>query len=171
MNKEILRMQMLAGIITEGQYKETIEENNIEGIDVSQVKDLLNDPIIKKMSSQLKADPKALKNVIKFISDHKDDKSPLDEFHDKFSLKQKLTAMLTSAGIPSVLGGLFGLTLQAGSTHADMNGLICALTAAVIGLGVGALTTAGFKRSMFEEEEDLSVEDQIQKIVDLGKSM
>jgi len=31
MNKETLRMQMLAGIITEGQYKEKINENE-EGI-------------------------------------------------------------------------------------------------------------------------------------------
>ena len=28
MNKEQLRMQMLAGVITEGQYKEKLEENS-----------------------------------------------------------------------------------------------------------------------------------------------
>jgi hypothetical protein len=31
MNKEQLRMQMLAGIITEGQYKEKMEEEEVRG--------------------------------------------------------------------------------------------------------------------------------------------
>ena len=30
MNKEYLRMQKLAGVITEGQYKEKLEENNLK---------------------------------------------------------------------------------------------------------------------------------------------
>ena len=32
MNKEYLRMQKLAGVITEGQYKEKLEESKIENI-------------------------------------------------------------------------------------------------------------------------------------------
>jgi len=38
MNKETLRMQMLAGIITEGQYKEKLDENNPNWIDLDSPK-------------------------------------------------------------------------------------------------------------------------------------
>jgi hypothetical protein len=170
MKKETLRMQMLAGIITESQYKEKIEENNVEGIDVSLVKDLMNDPNVKKMTSKLKADPKSLKDVIKFIGDHSNDNSPLnEEAYKDFTTKEKIASMLRSISIPAPLGYLFGFMIDAGSVNSTMAGLVGALTAAVIGLGIGAAATDGFKRALFED--GMSVEDQIQKIVNLGKQM
>ena len=170
MNKETLRMQMSAGILTESQYKEKIEESNVEGIDASQVKDLMSDPNVKKMTAKLKADPKSLKDVIKFIGDHSNDNSSLnEEAYKEFTTKEKIASLLRSVAIPAPLGYLFGFMLDAGSVDSTMNGLVAALTAAVIGLGIGAAATDGFKRSLFED--GMSVEDQIQKIVDLGKSM
>jgi hypothetical protein len=47
MNKEQLRMQMLAGIITEGQYKEKTEEDSYESKVLS---------ILKKMASEKQLD-------------------------------------------------------------------------------------------------------------------
>ena len=169
MEKETLRMQMLAGIITESQYKEKINENSIEGIDVSLVKDLMNDPNIKKASAQLKADPKSLKNVIKFIADHSNDNTPLnEETVPTYSVKERIKAMLTGAGIAAPLGFLFGFMADAGSIDSGMHGLVAALTTAVLGAGIGALATWSDTQV---NEADMSIEDQIQKIVDLGKSM
>jgi hypothetical protein len=165
MNKETLRMQMLAGIITEGQYKEKIEENNVEGIDVSQVKDLMNDPNIQKASSKLKADPKSLENVVKFIADHSNDNTSLDE--EILSTKERIKSMLTSAGIAAPLGYLFGFMADAGSIDSTMHGLVAALTTAVLGAGISALATWKDKIN----EADMSIEDQIKTIVDLGKQM
>ena len=169
MKKETLRMQMLAGIITESQYKEKIEENNVEGIDVSLVKDLMNDPNIQKASAKLKADPKSLKNLVKFIADHSDDNTPLnEETVPSHSVKERIQAMLAGAGIAAPLGYLFGFMIDAGSVDSTMNGLIAALTTAVIGAGIGALATWGTKEI---NEANMSIEDQIQTIVDLGKQM
>ena len=169
MKKETLRMQMLAGIITESQYKEKIEENNVEGIDVSLVKDLMNDPNIQKASAKLKADPKSLENVVKFISDHSNDNTPLnEETKPTYSIKERIKAMLTGAGIAAPLGYLFGFMIDAGNVDSTMHGLVAALTTAVIGAGIGALATWSDTQV---NEANMSIEDQIQNIVDLGKSM
>lgn len=69
MTKETLRMQMLAGIITESQYKEKLNENKVGNIDLNLVNQLKNNPEIKKLSQKLKADKNLLNKTIKFISD------------------------------------------------------------------------------------------------------
>jgi hypothetical protein len=217
MNNELLRMQMLAGIITESQYKEKINENIVEGIDVSLVKDLMNDPNIKKITAKLKADPEALKKTIKFVSTYANKEVPLNESDkldhlmmqkqavDKIPWKQfvkkgdvlylggkplesytieelaslikasqadqeaqtaaekakeekqkedakknlqmnkkdKLYSIASWLGFPALLG-----SMMAGFVDSTVSGgvmLVGALTAALLGLGVGALTTKGFK--------------------------
>ena len=69
MTNEQLRMQMLAGIITESQYKEKLNENKVGNIDLNLVNQLKNNPEIKKLSQKLKADKNLLNKTIKFISD------------------------------------------------------------------------------------------------------
>jgi hypothetical protein len=68
MNKEILRMQMLAGIITESQYKEKIQENKIGNIDLNAVKQLQNSPGAKKIAQTLKSDKNLLNKALKFVA-------------------------------------------------------------------------------------------------------
>ena len=62
MNKEYLRMQKLAGVITEGQYKEKLEESKIENIadkvadnpKLDQILSKLSPEKLEKMSNELK---------------------------------------------------------------------------------------------------------------------
>jgi hypothetical protein len=178
MKKETLRMQMLAGIITESQYKEKIQENKVEGIDVSQVKDLMSDPNVKKMAAQLKSDPKSLKNAIKFIADHSKDNTSLDEEQslEEGSLKDRINSILLGSGIAAPIGWLFGFMADSQSVDASLHGLATALTAAIMIGGMVALGTTHDKTPQNPTKQDMneveiSVEDQIQKIIDLGKSM
>jgi hypothetical protein len=178
MTQEQLRMQMLAGIITESQYKEKIQENKVEGIDVSQVKDLMSDPTVKKIAAQLKADPKSLKSAIKFIADHSKDNTSLNEEEslEEGSLKDRIKDILTGSGIAAPIGFLMGFMLDAQSVDATMNSLVGALTAAVMIGGMVALGTTHDKTPQNPTKQDMNevemgIEDQIQKIVDLGKSM
>ena len=81
--------------------------------------------------------------------------------------KDKLYSIASWLGFPALLGSMMaGFNSPVAPDGAI---LICTLTAALLGLGVGALLTKGFKEKVLEEE--MSIEDQIQKIVDLGKSM
>jgi len=178
MNKETLRMQMLAGILTESQYKEKIQENKVEGIDVSQVKDLMSDPTVKKIAAQLKADPKSLKSAIKFIADHSKDNTSLNEEEslEEGSLKDRIKDILTGSGIAAPIGWLMGYMLDVGSVDSTMHGLVGALTAAVMIGGMVALGTTHTKTPPNPTKQDMNevemgIEDKIQKIVDLGKSM
>jgi hypothetical protein len=66
-------MQMLAGIITEGQYKETIEtENstpeNAADIVVSNLSKIENSPEIKNIADKIAKDPKATKELMMLLS-------------------------------------------------------------------------------------------------------
>jgi hypothetical protein len=235
-------MQMLAGIITESQYKEKINENNVGSVDVSLVKDLMNDPNVKKITAKLKADPEALKKTIKFVSTYANKEVPLNE-NDKITnlmmqklavdeipwkefvkkgdilylgdkplesytteelaslikasradkeaqtaaekareekareeakkqlqmnKKDKLYSIASWLGFPALLGSMMAGFVDSAAPGGVV--LVSALTAALLGLGVGALATKGFKEKVLHEE-DMSIEDQIQKIIDLGKSM
>jgi hypothetical protein len=68
MNKEILRMQMLAGIITEGQYKEKLNEEEIPQITVSDIETLKRDPKIQSFAKKLAQNhPEELEKAKEFL--------------------------------------------------------------------------------------------------------
>jgi hypothetical protein len=183
MAKEFIRMQKLAGLITESQYKRKLIENQIDegeigGIDVDLVKSFRGNPYVKKISQQLKADPELLKNVVKFIADNAGDKTPLLEEEERYTpgvdntklpLKKKLSVITSIAGIGAVLGGLMGL-MTAGPEFADpsMAAVVGALTMAVSSVGLGALGTDG----RFDEDlEEDSIEGTIKQILDIGEKL
>ena len=60
MNKETFRMQMLAGIITEGQYKEKINEEETPKLTVSDIETLKQDPKIQSFAKKLTQKPEEL---------------------------------------------------------------------------------------------------------------
>ena len=74
MEKETLRMQMLAGIITESQYKEKI--NEAEEITPEQAANMVtanlskieNSPKIQKIADKIANDPKATKELMAILS-------------------------------------------------------------------------------------------------------
>ena len=57
MNKEQLRMQMLAGIITEGQYKAKLNEANEDLIILKNLTDKRHNELYKWMTNNLKTEP------------------------------------------------------------------------------------------------------------------
>jgi hypothetical protein len=68
MNKETLRMQMLAGIITEGQYKEKLNEEEIPQITVSDIETLKQDPKIQSFAKKLAQNhPEELEKAKEFL--------------------------------------------------------------------------------------------------------
>jgi hypothetical protein len=68
MNKETFRMQMLAGIITEGQYKEKLNEEEIPQITVSDIETLKQDPKIQAFAKKLAQNhPEELEKAKEFL--------------------------------------------------------------------------------------------------------
>jgi len=68
MNKETLRMQMLAGIITEGQYKEKINEEETPRLTVSDIETLKQDPKIQAFAKKLAQKPEEIQKAKEFLS-------------------------------------------------------------------------------------------------------
>jgi hypothetical protein len=68
MNNELLRMQMLAGIITEGQYKEKINEEENPQLTVSDIEKLKQDPKIQSFAKKLSQKPEELEKAKEFLS-------------------------------------------------------------------------------------------------------
>ena len=67
MNKETLRMQMLAGIITESQYKEKINEEETPKLTVSDIETLKQDPKIQSFAKKLAQKPEELEKAKEFL--------------------------------------------------------------------------------------------------------
>ena len=67
MNKETLRMQMLAGIITESQYKEKINEEETPQLTVSDIETLKQDPKIQSLAKKLAQKPEELEKAKEFL--------------------------------------------------------------------------------------------------------
>jgi hypothetical protein len=67
MNKETLRMQMLAGIITESQYKEKMNEAETPQLTVSDIETLKQDPKIQSLAKKLAQKPKELEKAKEFL--------------------------------------------------------------------------------------------------------
>ena len=67
MNKETLRMQMLAGIITESQYKEKINEEETPKLTTSDIETLKQDPKIQAFAKKLTQKPEELEKAKEFL--------------------------------------------------------------------------------------------------------
>ena len=67
MNKETFRMQMLAGIITESQYKEKINEEETPKLTVSDIETLKKDPTIQAFSKKLTQKLEELEKAKEFL--------------------------------------------------------------------------------------------------------
>ena len=68
LNEQFRRMQKLAGIITENEYKQPIKENKIGNIDVDLAKKIQNTPEIKKLANALKSNKTLMDNALKFVA-------------------------------------------------------------------------------------------------------
>jgi hypothetical protein len=68
MNKETLRMQMLAGIITEGQYKAKLNEEETPRLTVSDIETLKQDPKIQAFAKKLAQKPEEIQKAKEFLS-------------------------------------------------------------------------------------------------------
>lgn len=85
MAKELLRMQLLAGVITEGQYKEKMEEAEGEKVDFDQ--------IAKELAGEFKLNPSDVQKSMDLI-----DEAKINEDY------------LTSTAVgPEVIGGVVAL--------------------------------------------------------------
>ena len=138
MNKEYLRMQKLAGVITEGQYKEKLEESKIENIadevadnpKLDQILSKLSPEKLEKMSNELKQlgiTPETSNNKIVDKVEDIEDKT-IDE--NEKSTKEKVASVLSGIGT-----GLIGSLLVP---------LIPVAIGSVVGsVGVGFAATAG----------------------------
>jgi hypothetical protein len=173
-NESFLKMQKLAGVITETQYNEKkrlienqLNENEIGGIDVEDVKKFASDPNVKKISQQLKSDPELLKKAVKFVADHAGEKTPLAEEESKW--KEKLKVILGTAGMGAVAGSLFGAMMNPGLPDPSMNMIVSALTMAIAAVGLAALGTSG--TFGVDENETSSLEDKIKQILAVGEKL
>ena len=138
MNKEYLRMQKLAGVITEGQYKEKLEESKIENIadkvadnpKLDQILSKLSPEKLEKMSNELKQlgiTPETSNSKIVDKVEDIEDKT-IDE--NEKSTKEKVASVLSGIGT-----GLIGSLLVP---------LIPVAIGSVVGsVGVGFAATAG----------------------------
>ena len=138
MNKEYLRMQKLAGVITEGQYKEKLEESKIENIadeiadnpKLDQILSKLSPEKLEKMSNELKQlgiTPETSNNKIVDKVEDIEDKT-IDE--NEKSTKEKVASVLSGIGT-----GLIGSLLVP---------LIPVAIGSVVGsVGAGFAATAG----------------------------
>ena len=68
LNEQFRRMQKLAGIITENEYKQPIKENKIGNIDIDLAKKIQDTPEIKKLANALKSNKTLMDNALKFVA-------------------------------------------------------------------------------------------------------
>ena len=128
MKKETLRMQMLAGIITESQYKEKI--NEAEEITPEQAANMVtanlskieNSPKIQKIADEIANDPQATKELMAILSKAN---IPLNENIDvdpseaeKLALMFAKKAETLSLNEDADVGGAFWLGLFGGGALA-----------------------------------------------------
>jgi hypothetical protein len=93
LNEEFRRMQLLAGVITEGEYKKELKENTAHGFDLDLLKDLQNDPATKKLRQQFVSNPQLALKAAKFVADYVDGKIDLSALDTSQTIKE-----LTSVG-------------------------------------------------------------------------
>jgi hypothetical protein len=67
MEKETLRMQMLAGIITESQYKAKLNEEETPQLTISDIETLEQDPKIQAFAKKLAQKPEELEKAKEFL--------------------------------------------------------------------------------------------------------
>ena len=146
MNKEFLHMQKLAGIITEGEYKEKLQTvREEEGVD--DVDDPKLDKIEDKVESELGKNPKLQKLALDAIKSlQKDTGLSLKDMQNREKVLKKLEE-LNEASIDQISKGTAALfaTLSAtsgavgagmkivggGGPHANASLIIAALTAGI----------------------------------------
>ena len=182
LNEEFRRMQLLAGVITENKYKEELKENTTQDLDLDLLKDLQNDPTTKKLRQQFISNPQLALKAAKFVADAVDGKIDLNEErytsgpnqgHEIPTTKEKIKGVLTSAGLGTIAS--FILTMSAAAQAIPPTGDLGALPiilasiigGSLIGTGIGAIATMGFKRKL--EEDDENIEDQLSQIIAIGR--
>jgi hypothetical protein len=173
---EAKRMQFLAGIINESQ----LNEEKVGSIDVNTVKQMINKPEVQKMADTLEDNPDAAKKLAAALSDPKAlailSGDSIDENERTFSPKERILRFLKYAGVGSVAGTLLlPMTLiTATATGPAILAMLAAgaIAGALIGSGVGAIATTGFKRELpFEEAEgqEDDIKTQIAQVLAFGK--
>ena len=116
MNKEFLHMQKLAGIITEGEYKEKLQTVREEEV-VANVNDPKLDKIEVKLKSELSKNPKLLKPSLDALKRLQDETGlSLEDMKDREKVLKKLEE-LNEASIDQISKGTAALfaTLSATS--------------------------------------------------------
>ena len=108
MNNEFIRMQKLAGLITESEYKSKLSEDKIGNIDLNLIKSLINTPEIKKLSQKLQSDKNLFNKALKFVADASSNEINEDEKYDNLLLQKQFTDLVMNE--PELLaksGGFF----------------------------------------------------------------
>jgi len=107
MNNEFIRMQKLAGLITESEYKEKLSEDKIGNIDLNLIKSLKNTPEIKKLSQKLQSDKNLFNKALKFVADASSNKINEDEKYDNLLLQKQFTDLVMNEPELSAKSGEF----------------------------------------------------------------
>ena len=108
MNNEFIRMQKLAGLITESEYKEKIKEDKIGNIDLNLVKSFKNNPEVKKLSQKLQTNKDLLNKALKFVADASSNEINEDEKYDNLLLQKQFTDLvMNEPELSAKSGGFF----------------------------------------------------------------
>jgi len=150
MNKEFLYMQKLAGIITEGEYKEKLQTvREEEGVD--DIKDPKLDKIEDEVESELGKNPKLQKLAIKTIKRLQDetglslkDMKDREKVFNKLALNEELSddwidrmskSLATLFGTLSATSGIVGAGMKivggVGGSHANASLFMAAFAAGI----------------------------------------
>jgi hypothetical protein len=107
MNNEFIRMQKLAGLITESEYKSKLSEDKIGNIDLNLIKSLINTPEIKKLSQKLQSDKNLFNKALKFVADASSNEINEDEKYDNLLLQKQFTDLVMNEPELSAKSGEF----------------------------------------------------------------
>jgi hypothetical protein len=107
LSEEFLRMQKLAGLITESEYKSKLSEDKIGNIDLNLIKSLINTPEVKKLSQKLQSDKNLFNKALKFVADASSNKINEDEKYDNLLLQKQFTDLVMNEPELSAKSGEF----------------------------------------------------------------
>ena len=143
LNKEFLKMQKVAGLITEGQYKNILSENEITDIPIIQklekkAFDFVNQPkvaaLIKKGLDKLSPEEKAKLSKISMAEGEEDDFSSF-----KLSVEKAMDVAPLNEDLHDTLRGMAGY--KKGEEASDLDYFVGKI---LINLGVANIMSMGF---------------------------
>ena len=164
---------MEEGMYEEGMYEEEMNgESNIGAeLNAQNVEKVMGDPAVKKLSDYFRKNQDAALKAAKLLADY--ETGAINEYKE-FTTGEKVKSILTSVGLGSI-GSFLMATFIAGSQVLTPESWPVILVGALIGAGIGAVATDGFKGSFLDDtpkdkvnEGSNDIEQQIQNILAIG---